>query len=156
MVSDEYKEDAERIDEEYIPADATTEQDVEDALREAGFPQAAQSDIQSWLVDESDAWDTVGPQTERARDVAAELERASDGTVNDARADQIAEQVAGEINRARSQVAQNVDPETGQIRAQNGGFGPKLSNAEEIVRNDGIYYRAQDSGKEFKGASFDR
>lgn len=153
--SGEYEDDAARIDREYIPDTATTERDVQRALKDAGFPEKAQSAIQSWLVDESDAWDVVGPQTQDADSVQRELDRATNGTVDPGRAANISEDVGSTINQARAQAAQRVT-DNGMARGENGTFVGKLQNVEEEVRSDGIYFRNTDSGKTVRAARFDR
>jgi hypothetical protein len=160
-VPSDYEDDAERIDREYIPDDATTEAEVEAALRDAGFPDAAietgdaQTGIGDWMVDEGDAWESVGPQTQDAGSVRRELDAASNGTVSDSRADAIADSVGSEIQSARAEAAQRVTDD-GQVRTEDGRFVGSLQNVSEEVRDDGIYYVNQNTGTEGRAARFDR
>lgn len=155
----EYEDDVERIDRDYIPDDATSEKEIEAALRDAGFPEQSQSSLGDWLVSEEDAWSVVDGKTQDADSVRRALDRESGGTVSDGRAETMAENVASEIKSARAKAAQSVNA-NGQVQTESSGFGPKLQNAEEVVREDGLYYRATEGasspGKEYKVASFDR
>ena len=155
----DYEEDAARIDREYVPVDATTQEEVDAALDAAGFPDASQKHISDWLVSEADAWEAVGPQTQDARSVQVSLDADSGGTVSPGRSEEIAQSVADEITSARGEAAQRVT-DNGQTMTESGDFGPSIQNAEEVVRDDGIYYRATEGasnpGKLYKAASFDK
>jgi len=154
-VPSEYEDDAERIDREYIPDDATTQQEIDDALDAAGFPGGAQSDISDWMVSESDGWEAVGPQTQDAGSVRRELDAVSGGTVDDSRADAIADSIGSEIQSARAEAAGRVT-DNGQVRDESGRFVGSLQNVEEQVRDDGIYFVNEDTGTEGRAARFDK
>lgn len=155
----DYEEDAARIDREYIPADATSEAEVAQALEDAGFPDAAQGKIQDWLVSEDDAWQAVGEGGETrvvdSGSVRRALDAESNGTVSDARADQIASDVGQQIDSARAEAAQRVGSD-GLIRGEDGRVLGKPSNVEETVRRDGIYFRNTETGTTGRAAGFDR
>jgi len=155
----DYEDDAGRIDAEYIPDSATTEAEVQQALEDAGFPEDAQSHIEDWLVTEEDAWDVVGPEVQDADSVRRAIDRESGGTVSETRARSMADDIGDTIREARGEAASRVT-DSGQIITESGGFGPSLQNAEEVIREDGVYYRGTEGssnpGKEYKGASFDR
>ena len=151
----DYEDDAARINREYIPDDATTQAEIDAALDDAGFPDASQQHISDWMVSEADAWDSVGPNVQDAGSVRRELDAASNGTVSDGRAQQIADDVAGEINSARAQAAQRVT-DNGQVRDESGRFVGSLQNVTEEVRSDGIYFVNQDTGTAARAAGFDR
>jgi hypothetical protein len=158
---DDYEEDAERIDEEYIPDDATTDREVQQALQDAGFPESAQSDISDWLVNEDDAWDLVGEGGSTKVVDSGSVERAiqseSNGAVSDRRAQSIAEEVGETIDSARSEAASSVTVASdGTMRRDDGAPIGTFSNVEEQVRDDGIYFRNTNSGQEYKAAGFDR
>lgn len=153
---EEYEDDAARIDREYIPDRATTEAEIEAALKAAGFPSASQSAIQDWMVSQEDAWDTVGPKVKDADSVRREIESQSSGTVSDGRAQQMAEEIASEITSARGRAARRAANDDGQVRTENGQFLGKLQNVEEVVREDGIYFRNENTGTEGRAARFDR
>jgi len=154
----DYDEDAARIDGEYIPDDATTEEEIEDALDAAGFPAKSQSDISDWLVDEGDAWDLVGEVVDvddPADGIEQALDRESRGTADSDRARQIAESVGDEIDAARREASQNLTVASdGTVRRPDGAPVGEFNNLEETVRDDGIYYRNVNSGQEFKAAGF--
>lgn len=151
----DYSDDAARIDREYVPDSATTEAEVRRALQEAGFPNAAQSHIEGWLVSEGDVWSEVGADTQSADQIQRTIEQQSNGTVSDARARSMADSINSEITSARARAAARVD-DNGQTRGENGAFGPKIQNAEEVVKEDGIYFRSSDSGSEVRAARFNR
>lgn len=150
----EYEEDAQRIDREYIPDDAVTQQEISQALDDAGFPQASQTHIEGWMTTEEDAWDAVGPRVQDADSVRRAVDR-DDGVADAGRAQSIADSVAGEINAARAQAAQRVTDD-GQVRTEDGRFIGKLQNVSEQVRSDGIYYVNENTGTEGRAARFDR
>lgn len=151
----DYEDDAARIDREYIPDDATTEQEIADALDAAGFPDASQSAISDWLVSEEEAWETVGPSTQDAGSVEREIRRQSGGTVSETRARSMADNIADEINSARGEAAQRVTDD-GQVRTEDGRFIGKLQNVSEEVRDDGIYYVNENTGTSGRAARFDK
>lgn len=156
-----YQDDAERIDREYIPDDATTEEEVEAALRDAGFPDAsiesgdAQTGIGDWIATESDAWETVGPQVQDSGSVRRALDQQTGGVVSDDRAERIAGEVAGEIQSARAEAAQRIGDD-GNIRTEDGQIIGTPSSVEEEVRDDGIYYRNSNTGTTGRAARFDK
>jgi len=151
----DYEEDAARIDRDYIPDDATSEEEIEAALRDAGFPEQSQSAIGDWLVSEEDAWETVGPNTQDADSVRRAIDRASNGTVSDDRASSIADSIGSEITQARGEAAKRVSSD-GLARTEDGRVIGKIQNVEESVKSDGIYYRNTETGTEGRAASFDR
>jgi hypothetical protein len=156
-----YEDDAARIEQAgYIPSSATTRGEIEAALASSGFPSSAIPEIASWLATQSDAWDVFdGGSTEPASQVASDLDRATNGVVSQERARSMGTEVERTVQQARSEAASRVSS-NGQIRTANGGFGPKIQNAEEVVREDGIYYRAtegaENPGREYLGARFDK
>jgi len=151
----EYAEDAARIDDEYVPSGATSDREIQQALSAAGFPEKSQEHIQDWLVSEEDAWETVGPNVQDAGSVSRELDRQSDGTIADGRREQIAESVGQSINQARAEAAQRVD-DNGVIRSENGQFIGSFDSVSEEIREDGIYYRNENTGTTARAARFDR
>lgn len=151
----EYDEDAARIESEYIPDDATTESEVDAALDDAGFPEAAQSPISDWIVSEGEAWDVVDAGTQDAESVERAIQSESGGTVSDGRAANMADDIAGEIQSARAEAAQRIGDD-GLVRAENGRVVGKPSTVEETVEQDGIYYTNTETGTTERAASFDR
>jgi hypothetical protein len=155
----EYEDDAGRIERDYISSGSTTEADVKADLRAKGFPASSVDEIASWLVSEDDAWDMVGEggstKVVDSGSVSRAVDRASQGTVSEQRARSIGDEVASTIDQARAEAARRVT-DSGQVKSVNGQFGPSIQNAEEVVREDGIYFRSQDSGREFLAARFDR
>jgi hypothetical protein len=157
-----YDSDAGRIDSpQYIPASATTESEIKAALANAGFPSSAIPEIASWLATESDAWEAnvVAQDAQTAPRIASKIDRETGGVISPGRAREMGESMQAKVDAARSEAAGRVTS-SGQIREQGGGFGPKLQNAEEVVREDGIYYRATEGasnpGREYLGARFDK
>lgn len=152
----EYADDAARIEQRgYIPASATTEDEIKAALANAGFPSSAIPEIASWLATESDAWDAVGPSTQDADSVTRAVDRSSGGVIAPGRARSMGESVASEINSARAEAAGRVTDD-GQVRGERGQFLGKLQNVTEEVRNDGIYFTNQNTGTTARAASFDK
>ena len=151
----EYEDDVERIDRDYIPDDATSEDEIEAALRDAGFPEQSQSSLGDWLVSEEDAWETVGPNTQDADSVRRAIDRESGGTIDSDRAGSIADSIGSQIQSARGEAAGRVSSD-GLARTEDGRVIGKIQNVEESVRSDGIYYRNTETGTEGRAASFDR
>jgi hypothetical protein len=150
---EKYSDDAGRIDEDYIPDRATTEDEIDAALDAAEFPEDAQSHIKDWLVTESEAWDVVDAQTQDAGSVETAIRSESGGTVSDGRASSMADSIASDINAARAEAAQRIGDD-GMIRTEDGRVIGKPSTVEEEVREDGIYYRNTETGTEGRAARF--
>lgn len=151
----EYEEDAERIDEDYVPSDATSDDEIEQALSDAGFPQASQQHIQDWLVSSEDVWPEIDSSVQDAGSVRRVIDNESGGTVSSARADQIADEIGGEISQARGRAASRVTSE-GRVRTEDGRFIGSIGTVSEEVRNDGIYYVNQNTGTEGRAAQFNK
>lgn len=151
----EYEEDAARIERDYVSDGSIRSAEVREDLSDAGFPPSAIPEIDEWIADESDAWETVGPRTQDADSVARSLDRETGGAISEGRAQNIGEEVASEINAARARAAQRVSSE-GKVRGENGQFIGSINNVEEQVRSDGIYYVNENTGTEGRGAAFRR
>jgi len=152
---DDYDDDAERIDEEYIPDNATTDAEISQALDDAGFPQAAQSDIQDWLTSESEAWDVVDENTFESDQIEREIQRQSNGTVSDSRAQSMADNISSEINDAREKAISQIASD-GTVRREDGAQIGEINNLSEEIRDDGVYFRNENTGTETRVAEFDR
>lgn len=156
--ADDYEEDAERIDREYIPDGATTRAEVAAALEDEGFPDAAQSDIQQWLTTEEDVWDMVGEGGSTKVVDEGSIRSALDadsGVASGGRADSIAEDVGGAIQDARKDALDNLASD-GTVRDNGQFFANSINDIEEETRSDGIYYTNKNTGKTMKAAGYDR
>ena len=148
-----YEDDAPRIDREYIPDSAQTDAEIEQALRDEGFPDDAIDDIKGWLITEDDAWDAVGGEVQDANSVERALRR-DNGAISETRARSIADDVAGEIQSARRDALDRVGSDGAIYRSDGAKLGNR-ENVEEQVRDDGFYYQNTRTGSEIKVRGWD-
>lgn len=105
---DDYEDDANRIEDNYV-GDRYTEDEIAEQLDSEGFPDAAIDDITSWLVTTEDVTGEieidVGADT---GEIAQEINSMAE--INSSRAEGMAEEIEQDVRRSTAQSIGQVSP----------------------------------------------
>lgn len=100
MVEDKYRDDAERIERDYVsPNGALTADEIEDALEENDFADAAIDDISDWIATPDDVMDELGEPHSNGVTTREDVERATESANRDKAAEARAPDLSDHVSR---------------------------------------------------------
>lgn len=158
-----YEEDAARIEREYVDPMSLSYQEVVADLEREGFPDASiehiagsSSSDDGWITTVEDAVPLVSPRNQSAEAFARSIDRQTGGSVSETRARVMGERFEEEVTQARAEAAQTFTiASDGSLRRPDGAPIGDAENVSEEIRDDGIYFRNDRTGREYKAASID-